>query len=196
MSILTAAQVMTDKSNHHMLVKDGKSAKSISSTKLWSKPKTSNKITSRGEGLVETEYSLRNNYCSMRASGKVWWVMALSHVQELEKDVRVYGSKRFHRVRIVTLSTQGRLLCYYGYIHRASKPFRHCYHVTCVIECTDCEIIWWDSFHYHFGKNIEYTRTAAASSTARNSESPMHPTSKKLPSLYTIIVLIRSCSNG
>jgi hypothetical protein len=35
MSILTAAQVMKDKSNHHMLVKEGKSAKSMSSTKLW-----------------------------------------------------------------------------------------------------------------------------------------------------------------
>jgi hypothetical protein len=35
-----------------------------------------------------------------------------------------------------------------------------------------------------------------ASSTARNLESPMHPTSKKLPSLYTLIVLIRSFSNG
>jgi hypothetical protein len=42
MSILTASQVMTDKSNHHMLVKEGKSAKSMSSTKLWSKSKTSN----------------------------------------------------------------------------------------------------------------------------------------------------------
>jgi hypothetical protein len=34
------------------------------------------------------------------------------------------------------------------------------------------------------------------SSTARNLESPMHPASKKLRSLYTIIVLIRSFSNG
>jgi hypothetical protein len=37
MSIFTAAQVMTDKFNHRMLVKEGKSAKSMSSTKLWSK---------------------------------------------------------------------------------------------------------------------------------------------------------------
>jgi hypothetical protein len=34
MSILKAAQVMTDKSNHRMLVKEGKSATSMSSTKL------------------------------------------------------------------------------------------------------------------------------------------------------------------
>jgi hypothetical protein len=104
---------------------------------------------------------LCNNYCSVRASDTVWWVMALSHVQELEKDVRAYGSPCFRRVRIVTLSTQGRLLCNCGYIHRAGKPCCHCYHVTGFIECTDCEIIWWDSLHYHFGKNIEYTRTAA-----------------------------------
>jgi hypothetical protein len=81
MSILTAAQVMTDKSNHHMLVKEGKSAKYMSSTKLWSKSKKSNKIASKGDGLVDTEYSLHNNYCSVRTSDEVWWVMDLSHVQ-------------------------------------------------------------------------------------------------------------------
>jgi hypothetical protein len=106
LSILTAAQVMNDKSNHRMLVKEGNSAKSMPSTKLWYKSKTSNKITSHGEGLVETEYSLHNNYCSVRSSDKVWRVKALSHVQDLEKYVRVYGSPRFRRVRIVTLSTQ------------------------------------------------------------------------------------------
>jgi hypothetical protein len=187
---------MTDKSNHRMLVKEGKSAKSMSSAKLWSESKTSNKITSHGEGLVETEYSVRNNYCSVQARDKVWWVMALSQVQELEKDVRVYGSPRFRRVRIVTLSTQGRLLCNCGYIHRAGKPCRHCYHVTGVIECTDCETIWWDSFHYNFGKNIEYTRTAAHIINSKKLGIPYAPNIKKLPSLYTIIVLIRSFSNG
>jgi hypothetical protein len=44
MSILTTAQVMTDKTNHRMLVKEGKSANAMSSTKMWSKSKTSNKI--------------------------------------------------------------------------------------------------------------------------------------------------------
>jgi hypothetical protein len=29
------------------------------------------------------------------------------------------------------------------------------------IESKYCEIIWWDSFNYHFGNNIEYTRTVA-----------------------------------
>jgi hypothetical protein len=54
MSILAAAQVMTYKSNHRMLVKEGELAKSMSPMKLWSKSKTSNKITSNGDGLVET----------------------------------------------------------------------------------------------------------------------------------------------
>jgi hypothetical protein len=106
--------------------------------------------------------------------------MALSHVQELEKDARVYGSSRFHRVRIVTLSTQGRLLCNYGYIYRAGKPCCHCYHVTGVIECTDCEIIWWDSFHYHFGKNIEYTITAARIINSKKLGIPYAPNVKKV----------------
>jgi hypothetical protein len=95
MSILTADQVMTDKSNHPMLVKEGKSAKSMSSMKLWSKSKTSNKTTSHGEGLIETKYGLRHNYCSVRVTDKVWWVLAFSYVQELEKDVKIYGSPPF-----------------------------------------------------------------------------------------------------
>jgi hypothetical protein len=180
MIILTADQVMTDKSSHRMLVKEGNSAKSMPSTRLWSKSKTYNRITSHGEGLAETEYSLRNNYCSVRPSDNVWWVMALSHVQELEKDVRVYGSPRSRRVRIVTLSTQGRLLCNCGYIHRAGKQCLHCYHVTGVIECTYFEIIWWDSFHYHFGKNIEYTRTAACIINSKKLGIPYAPDIKKV----------------
>jgi hypothetical protein len=180
MRILTTSQVMTDKSNHRMLVKEGKSAKSVSSTKLWSKSKISDKITSHGEGLVETEYSIRNNYCSVRASDKVWWFVALSHVQELDKDVRVYGSPRFCRLRIFTLSTECRLLCNCGYIHRAGKPCHHCYHVTGAIECPYCETIWWDSFHYHFGKNTEYTRTAAGIININKLGIPYAPNVKKV----------------
>jgi hypothetical protein len=37
------------------------------------------------------------------------------------RDVRVYGSSRFRRARIVTLRTQCRLLCNCGYIHRAGN---------------------------------------------------------------------------
>jgi hypothetical protein len=85
MSILTAAQVVTDKSNHRILVKEGKSAKSMSSTKLCSKSKTSNKITSHGEGLIETEYGLRYSYCSVRVTDKLWCVLVLYHIRELKK---------------------------------------------------------------------------------------------------------------
>jgi hypothetical protein len=88
MSIWTAVQVMTDKSNHCMLVKEGMSGKSMYSTKVWSKKKTSNRITSHREGLIETEYGLRHNYCSVIVTDKLWWVLALSRVQELEKDVK------------------------------------------------------------------------------------------------------------
>jgi hypothetical protein len=175
MSILTAAQVMTDKSNHRMLVKEGKSAKSMSSTKLWSKSNTSNKITSHGKVLIETEYGLRHNYCSVRVTDKVWWVLDLYHVQELEKDVNIYGSPRFWRVRIVTLRAGGRLLCLCGYVHRAGKPCRHCYHNSDTIESTDCKVIWGYSFHYHFGKNIEYTRTAANIINAKKLGVPYSP---------------------
>jgi hypothetical protein len=87
----------------------------------------SNKITSHGEGLIETEYGLIHNYCSVCITDKVWWVLDLSHVQELEKDVKIYGSPRFWRVRIVTLRAGGRLLCLCGYVHRGGKPRRHCY---------------------------------------------------------------------
>jgi hypothetical protein len=121
MSILTAAQVMTDNSNHHMLVKEGKSAKSMYLTRLWSTSKTSNKSTSHGEGLIDTEYGLRHNFCSVCVTGNVWWVLDLSHVQELEKDVKIYGSPRFRRVGIVTLSAGGSFYVFVAvYIGHAS----------------------------------------------------------------------------
>jgi hypothetical protein len=180
MSTLTAAQVMTDKSNHRMLVKEGKSAKSMSSTKMWSKSNTSNKITSHGEGIVETEYGLCNKFCCMCVSEKVLWVMAMYHLQESEKAVKIYGSPRFRRVRIVTLITQVRLLFYCGYVHRAGKPCCHFYHITDAIESTDCEIFWWDSFHYHFGKNIEYTRTTAHIINSKKLGIPYTPNVKSI----------------
>jgi hypothetical protein len=161
MSILSAPQVMTDKSNQRMLVKEGKSSKSMSSTNLLSKSNTSNKITSRGEGLVETAYGICNNYCSMCASDKVWWVMVLSHVQELEKDFKIYGSPRFHRVSIVTISTQSRLLCNCGYKHRAGKPCHHGYHITGVIE--SCY-----SFIIILERILNIQERQFTSSTARN----------------------------
>jgi hypothetical protein len=136
MSILTAAQVMTNKLNHCMLVKEVKSAKSMSSTKMWSKSNTSNKITSHEEGLIETEYGLRYNYCSVHVSDKIWWAVALYHVQLLEKDVKIYGSPRFRRAMIVTLSSQGRLMCICGYVHRTGNSRRCCYHIMDAIEST------------------------------------------------------------
>jgi hypothetical protein len=57
----------------------------------------------------------------------------------------------------------------------AGKPFRHFYHITDTIESTDCEIIWWESFHYHFGKNIEYTRTGAKIINAKKLGVPYSP---------------------
>jgi hypothetical protein len=116
----------------------------------------------------------------VRVTDKVWWVLALSHVQKLEKDVKIYGSQRFRRVRIVTLRAAGILLCLCGYVHRAGNPCRHCYHINDTIESTDCEIIWWESFHYHFGKNIEYTRTAAKIINAKKLGVPYSPKVKHI----------------
>jgi hypothetical protein len=116
----------------------------------------------------------------VRVTDKVWWVLALSHVQELEKDVKIYCSPHFRRVRIVTLSAGGRLLCICGYVQRAGKPCRHCYRITDTIESTDYKIIWWESFHYHFGKNIEYTRMAAKVINAKKVGVPYSPKVKHI----------------
>jgi hypothetical protein len=106
--------------------------------------------------------------------------MDLSYVLELEKYVIIYGSPHFLWVRIVTLSAGGRLLCIYGYVHWAGKPCQHCYQITDTIESTDCEIISWESFHYHFGKNIEYTRTAAKIINAKKLGVPYSPKVKDI----------------
>jgi hypothetical protein len=62
-----------------------------------------------------------------------------------------------------------------GYVHRAGKPCHHYYHITDAIESPDCEKNWWDSFHYHFQKNIEYTRTAARITNGKKLGVPYTP---------------------
>jgi hypothetical protein len=56
----------------------------------------------------------------------------------------------------------------------------NCYHVTGIIECKDFETNWCDSSHYHFGKNIEYTRTAARIINSKNLGIPYAPSIKKV----------------
>jgi hypothetical protein len=73
-----------------------------------------------------------------------------------------------------------------GIVHRARKPCRHCYHITDAIESTYCEIIWWDSFRYHFGKSIEYTRMAARIINSKKKGIPYTPNVKRITQpLYT-----------
>jgi hypothetical protein len=179
MIILTAAQAMTDKSNHHMLVQEGKSAKSMSSTKLWSKSKTSNNITSQREGLVETEYSLRNNYCSVQASDKVWWVVALSHVQELEKDVRVYGSPHFCRVMIFTLAPKADCCVIVGIYTGLENHVITAIMSQASLNAQIVKLFGGIVLIIILERISNIQERQPASSTARNLESPMHPTSKK-----------------
>jgi hypothetical protein len=79
-----------------------------------------------------------------------------------------------------TLWAGGRLLYLCGYVHRAGKACRHCYHIADTIESTDCEIILWESFHYHFGRNIEYRRTAAKIIKAKKNGVPYSPKVKHI----------------
>jgi hypothetical protein len=46
------------------------------------------------------------------------------------------------------------------------------------IESIYCEIIWWDSFHYHFGNNIEYTRMVAGIINSKKLGIPYTPNGK------------------
>jgi hypothetical protein len=132
----------------------------------------------------------------MCVSDKLCWVVALSHVQKLEKCIKIYGSPRFRRVRIVMLSTQGRLLYICGYVHRAGKPCHHCYHITDAIESTYCEIIWWDTFIITSERILNIQERLLASSTARNWEFPIHPILTVLHSQYILISRTRSFLNG
>jgi hypothetical protein len=93
MRIINTATVMTEKSNYRMLVKEGVTAKAMSSTRLWSKSKTSNRVVSHGEGLVNTEFSLHHNYCSARVSDTIWWVLALCFTLAIEQDEKLYGGE-------------------------------------------------------------------------------------------------------
>jgi hypothetical protein len=102
---------MTDKSNHRMLVKEGNSAKSMSSTKLWSKSKTSNPkhliksvVTERVLSRQSTVSVISIAACEQVTKyGGSWLCLMFKNWRKMSG----YGSPRFRRVMIVTLSTQG-----------------------------------------------------------------------------------------
>jgi hypothetical protein len=178
MSILTAAHVMTDKSNHRMLVKEGKSAKSTPSTKLWSKSKTSNKITSHGEGLVETEYYLRNNYCSVQASAKVWWVMPCLTFKNWRKISGYMGHHAFAGLGLSHLVPKEDCCVIVG-IYTGLKN----HVVTDIISQASLKaqivkLCGGTVFIIILERILNIQERQPASSAARNLESPMHPTSK------------------
>jgi hypothetical protein len=112
MSIITTTTVMIENSNYHMLVKEGVTAKAMCSRKMWSKSKTSNGVVSHGDGLVKSEFSLRHNYCIVRASDTTWWILALCFTLAIEQDEKYMDTHDYSMLE---------LLCLCGYVHGAGN---------------------------------------------------------------------------
>ena len=66
---------------------------------------------------------------------------------------------RFRRVRVVQwIDGHDVLICNCGYFHRIGLPCRHLFHVKGNICLTDCDIRWYRSYNYHFGRIPQYTQ--------------------------------------
>jgi hypothetical protein len=66
---------------------------------------------------------------------------------------------RFRRLRVVEwIEGHNILICDCGYFHLVGLSCRHIFHVKGEICLTNCDIRWYKSYNYHFGRIPRYTQ--------------------------------------
>jgi hypothetical protein len=112
----------------------------------------------------------------VRASDKVWWFVALSHIQELEKDVRVYGSPRFRSDRIVTLVPKVDCFVTVDIYTGLENHVITAIMSQASLNAQIVKLFGWIVFIIILERILNIQEHQPTSSTARNLESSMHPT--------------------
>jgi hypothetical protein len=66
---------------------------------------------------------------------------------------------RFRRVLVIQW-VEGRnvLICNCGYFHLIGLPCGHLFHMKGNVSLADCDIRWYKSYNYHFGRIPRYTQ--------------------------------------
>jgi hypothetical protein len=110
--------------------------------------------------MIAFQWNKRSLYMIIRNSSRTWWVMLIigNNDNPSEKDEK-HIHPRFRRVRLIQW-VEGRnvLICDCGYFYRIGLPCGHLFHVKGNICLTDCDIMWYKSYNYHFGRIPRYTQ--------------------------------------
>lgn len=126
------------------------SAAILASNSLWwSKLPTSQKLTHKGEGLVIAQWKLQSKYISQRV-GENYWLVA----GKRDENNPPFGLiPCFSRVRKVSVTRDGILLCSCMHLERIGIPCCHQMHVLGSIQehyagimHHDVSVMWWNEF--------------------------------------------------
>ena len=144
------------KSNKELII----TAKTLNSTKTWTKSMTSQYLTDYAEGLACAMFDRRIYYTSRYIGNKSWLVIS-SHIFEEnytnEQVNIVHKPMSFLRCRTVNIDENNYMTCSCMYEKRWLMP---CVHMCCVLEKQEYftpdlfHLRWWKHYHYLF-KNTD-----------------------------------------
>lgn len=110
-------------------------ADSIYKTPLHSSTSTVGRIQKQAESQLQTEMQMAENYISIRVSENKWHVLYAA-----DRNVPRGPKPVFDRVREVTITASGHMVCSCGYTSRFGIPDRHMGHV--VAHYSDGKFEW------------------------------------------------------
>jgi hypothetical protein len=147
-------------SNLIFIVKEGHDVKNLDATQNWLTTKINKFISKYTEGMIAFQWNKRSIYMRIIISSRTWWVMLIigdnsNPSEKGENDVH----PRFRQVQVIQwVEGHNVLICDFGYFCRIGLPCGHIFHVKGNMCLTDCDIRWYKSYNYQFGRIPWYTQ--------------------------------------
>jgi hypothetical protein len=158
MNIDMAGSQMLQQVDHHSHKCNVNMANGIQRHKHWSKSLTRDTLMSYKEGLAVKNFDSCDKYVVLRKDEKLWKVVTKMAIDDVTTDGKTLeGEKspitRYHRVRNVSIDSEGFMACTCPYGYNYLAP---CRHVMAVLGTSDnvvpslFHIRWWEVFNYYF----------------------------------------------
>ena len=161
MRLKSAALVISNKTDLKAQSKLQSTKEHIISTPTWSSSTTAEHITKHAEGLIHKEYSLRQNYFSVRKSPFEWCIVAkTSHGVGLEEKPDGANITRFKRLRKVRLFCDGNsysMSCSCCMPKTHGLPCRHLLYLLGEPKLTMVHVIYLNQYYVKYGVDPKYT---------------------------------------
>ena len=161
MRLKSAALVISNKTDLKAQSKLQSTKEHIISTPTWSSSTTAEHITKHAEGLIHKEYSLRQNYVSVRKSPFEWCIVAkTSHGVGLEEKPDGANITRFKRLRKVRLFCDGNsysMSCSCCMPKTHGLPCRHLLYLLGEPKLTMVHVIYLNQYYVKYGVDPKYT---------------------------------------